>query len=101
MYAIRSYYEDESRAHTQLVDTLPVRTKPAAEYMDTYPQGLGSTSILSADDLPLLPAADFTSILQGVVPGVNVIAPGGQPGEFSHVLIRRQKNTSSLSSPLV
>lgn len=59
-----------------------------------------AASVVSGDKVAQVPNASLDQILQGRVPGMNVIASSGQPGQSASVTIRGLGTINGSSAPL-
>lgn len=59
-----------------------------------------ATSVVTAEKINHVPVASLDQILQGRVPGMNVIASSGQPGSSASVTIRGIGTINGSSAPL-
>ncbi|MCM1178050.1 MAG: SusC/RagA family TonB-linked outer membrane protein [Bacteroides sp.] len=61
----------------------------------------GSVSMVSNEDMAARPVSDVASGLQGLLPGVTITNPSGQPGEATSTIRVRGIGTIGNSNPLV
>lgn len=61
----------------------------------------GSVSMVSSDEISARPISSMTSGLQGLLPGVTVVNPTGQPGESETTIRVRGVGTIGNANPLV
>lgn len=61
----------------------------------------GSVSTLKGDNLNRTATASFDQLLQGKIAGVQVMAPGGQPGAGATIRIRGASSLNGSKDPLV
>ncbi|MDD5892075.1 MAG: SusC/RagA family TonB-linked outer membrane protein, partial [Bacteroidales bacterium] len=61
----------------------------------------GSVSMVSSDEISARPISSMTSGLQGLLPGVTVVNPNGQPGESNTTIRVRGIGTIGNANPLI
>lgn len=61
----------------------------------------GAVSTLKGSELNRTPASSVDQLLQGKIPGVQVIAPGGQPGSGATIRIRGSSSLNGSKDPLM
>jgi len=61
----------------------------------------GSVATLKGGDLNRTPAASVDQLLQGKIPGVQVMAPSGQPGAGATIRIRGASSLNGSKAPLM
>lgn len=61
----------------------------------------GSVSMVNGDDLQMRPVSTVSSGLQGIIPGLTVTDPSGQPGATPGIRIRGVSTINSSTSPLI
>ena len=62
---------------------------------------VGSVSTVGSKELSQKPIVNFTQLLQGKAPGVNVIGEGGRPGASAYIRIRGVGSINASSEPLI
>ncbi len=84
------------------VTTLDVQVVTATgETQRRREQGTNVSTISVAEDVPLAAQANFSSVLAGRTPGVNVTAAGGSTGTGSRIRIRGANSLSLSNDPLL
>jgi len=61
----------------------------------------GATSVISSKEIAQRPMQNFTQILQGKAPGLQVISANGQPGAGAFIRIRGTGSINATNEPLI
>ncbi|MDZ4072094.1 MAG: SusC/RagA family TonB-linked outer membrane protein [Sediminibacterium sp.] len=61
----------------------------------------GATSVISAKEIAQRPMQNFTQILQGKAPGLQVVGASGQPGAAGFLRIRGTGSINASNEPLI